>query len=90
MHQKKNKRVRLEKTCQEVFGSPSGKILLNHLLEYCWVFNRGIFTGDNETYFNLGRRDVGLYLLELLRFNGYSSAQSAITYTKRLEKEYED
>jgi hypothetical protein len=45
-----------------VTSIPQGRRLLWRLLSECGVF-RSSMTGDNYTYFNEGRRDVGVRLL---------------------------
>lgn len=47
---------------RRVMGSESGRRFINRLLSRCGVY-RSSFTGNSETFFREGARNVGLFLL---------------------------
>jgi hypothetical protein len=51
---------------RKVFSSPDGKVIFSDLMEQTMVFQT-TFTGNSNTYFNEGKRAIGLYLLKLKR-----------------------
>ena len=49
-------------------GTEEGRLVFKYLMEYCDVFNLTM-TGNSWTFFNEGKRDVGLHLLHLRELN---------------------
>lgn len=45
-----------------VMGVPQGRRVLFRILDRCGVY-RSSFTGNSQTYFNEGERNIGLYVL---------------------------
>lgn len=56
-----------------VLDTPAGARLLCHLVTFCGV-DESSFTGNSTTFFNEGKRAVGLYLKDLLGLRGLSGA----------------
>jgi len=54
---------RINRAYKAVFGTPEGKVVLDDLLSKgkLWVTT---FTGNSQTYFNEGKRDLALYILK--------------------------
>lgn len=50
---------------RELFKQPAARDLLWHVLSSCNVWG-GIFTGNSQTYFLEGKRQVGIELLQLM------------------------
>ena len=50
---------------RELLKTSYGKDVIWHILSFCNLYSDG-FTGDNATFYNEGRRAVGLQLLHLL------------------------
>ncbi len=48
---------------RKVLLSPEGRRLIWRLMSYARIFKPS-YTGNSETFFNEGRRDVGLLILE--------------------------
>ena len=64
-----NKRAELEhrqllNDVKETFGTPYGKRVFSHIMEKTHVFHT-TFTGNSQTFFREGERNIGLYLLGL-------------------------
>jgi hypothetical protein len=57
--------LRVEDAQRFVMGDPRGRYYLWTLLESCGIFHTS-FTGNSATFFNEGRRDVGLRLMAVL------------------------
>lgn len=50
---------------RRLFATADGRLVLDDLLYKCGLYRRS-FTGNAETYFREGQRDIGLYLLDRL------------------------
>ena len=46
-----------------VFGTPEGKVVLDDILSKGSLWST-TFTGNSQTYFNEGKRDLALYVLK--------------------------
>ncbi len=68
---KENKRARLvmSQIFKEVFSTKNGKVVFNELMEMCMVFQTTM-TGNSYTYFNEGRRSIGLEVM-MMREQGW-------------------
>lgn len=60
--QEEKRQKRREKALLHVMGTPQGREFIWGLLEDARIF-RSSFTGNSATFFNEGRRDFGLQLL---------------------------
>jgi len=56
---------RLKKDYKDVFQSAAGQRVLDDLLFRAQIFQT-TFTGNSKTYFNEGRRDLGLYIFKMV------------------------
>lgn len=62
-----NKRAaRREKQWSEdlraVLATPEGRRVLDRVMDRSKMMSREIFTGNSSTFYNLGQRDIGLWL----------------------------
>lgn len=48
-----------------VVDTEQGKEVMWHILSQCGIYDNA-YTGDNTTFFNLGRREIGLMLIGLM------------------------
>ena len=65
---KRREEVEYNKTCNDldlttVLSTANGRRFLWNLLAKCRVFH-SCYTGNNDTFYNEGRRDVGLEILD--------------------------
>ena len=51
---------------KKIMSLPEGKRFLWRMLSHCGVFRSSVEHSGSMTYFNEGRRDVGLYLINEL------------------------
>jgi len=51
-----------------ILGNPRGRRIMNALLDYCGVY-RSSYTGNSETFFREGSRNVGLKILSQIQTN---------------------
>jgi hypothetical protein len=56
------KELRMQQLYMNVFSSPEGKEVFRDILDFCMTFQTTM-TGNSWTYFNEGKRAVGLMLL---------------------------
>jgi hypothetical protein len=54
--------IRMNRMYQNVFGTPEGQEVFKDMMEFCMTFQQTM-TGNSWTYFNEGKRAVGLHLL---------------------------
>jgi len=69
LQEQKDNRLKDKKTLlayHNLKKDPNGRIVLWDILDFAGVF-RPTFTGNSRTYFNEGRRDMGLYILTMLQ-----------------------
>lgn len=59
----KHQALSLVRDYGSVFGTAEGKKVLWDILNNAGIF-AGMFTGNSQTFYNLGRRDIGLRVLE--------------------------
>lgn len=72
---------------RNVFGTPEGKEVFRDLMEFCMTFQRTM-TGNSWTYFNEGKRAVGLHIL-MRREQGWESMMQSFRneHEKKLKEE---
>lgn len=58
----RQERETCEKFRKVFLSTPEGKEVLGRLVDYSGILDQA-FTGNSSTYFNLGKQEVGLYLL---------------------------
>lgn len=64
-----------------------GRIVFKYILDYCDVFAMTM-TGTSWTFFNEGKRDVGLHLLSLREMQWFDEVNNRRNeYLNKLEKE---
>ena len=56
---------RLKKDYKDIFQSAAGHRVLDDLLSKAQIWET-TFTGNSKTYFNEGRRDLGLYIFKMV------------------------
>ncbi len=56
---------KLEADVNSVMGTPQGKDLIWEVLSLCGIYENQ-FTGNSSTFFNEGRRSVGIDLIQML------------------------
>lgn len=54
-----------EKALREILGNESGRWFLMRLLDFTKV-NQSCFTGNSHTFYNEGKREVGLEILRMI------------------------
>ena len=54
--------ISMSRKYRNVFSSPEGKEVFRDLMEFCMTF-KSTMSGNSWTYFNEGKRAVGLHLL---------------------------
>lgn len=59
----KRERKQINSDYATTFNSIHGRRVLNHLLGLCGIYSNS-FTGNSTTFFNEGKRDIGLRILE--------------------------
>lgn len=75
---------------RKVFNDPDGRKVFRDLMEICLTFATTM-TGNSWTYFNEGKRAIGLHILKMREF-GFEKELKLMqreTYLKELEKEEE-
>jgi hypothetical protein len=63
--EKKLKNESLLLSYKTLLNNPDGKRVLWDILSMCGVFQLS-FTGNSRTYFNEGKRQIGLYIMTML------------------------
>ena len=58
-----------------LFDTPDGRFVFKYLMDYCEVFQITM-TGNVWTYFNEGKRDVGLHLLKLREMEWFDEVEA--------------
>lgn len=66
--EKLEKQKQLTTAYQVVLNSPEGRIVLKDLLQLCMTFETTM-TGNSYTYFNEGKRSIGLHILNKIQSN---------------------
>lgn len=63
---KKYEQARLDEIddIKAVLNTPHGKRLLWRIMDHSKLLGMDLFTGDSRTYYNLGKRDEGLWLYQ--------------------------
>jgi hypothetical protein len=94
-YEAEKEKIRLEnwsKAILEQVGTPRGRKILCGILEQCGVYRRS-YTGNSETFFNEGKRDIGLWIVgEIQRVKPSAYTQMLMenfSEKKQLEKEKE-
>jgi hypothetical protein len=67
--EREHNRAVMARKFQKVFSTPNGKEVFNEIMEMCMVF-QSTMTGNSYTYYNEGRRSVGLDIL-MMREQGW-------------------
>ena len=62
-------RLVMARIFKKVLSTPDGKVVFNELMEMCMVF-RPTMTGNSYTYYNEGKRSVGLEIM-MMREQGW-------------------
>lgn len=79
---------RLRLAAQNLLNHPDGKLLLFRLIEMTGVFASS-FTGNSTTFFNEGRRSVGLDLYRLLMTADPLALQKLVEFRREELKQEE-
>lgn len=61
--EQKEKRAILYNAYKECFSTPHGRLVLDDILSKGMLWQT-TFTGNSQTYFNEGKRDLALYVLK--------------------------
>ena len=67
--EQKKQSLRLSAAYKRLFNTDDGRIVFRDLMDFCMTF-KSTMTGNSWTYFNEGKRAVGLHIL-LRREQGY-------------------
>jgi len=65
--EEKKRLILLTNAYRTVLNSPNGRLVFRDLVDYCMVFET-TNTGNSWTYFNEGKRAVGLHILNMREF----------------------
>ena len=57
---------KLKLIIKNIASDNDGILFLDHLLDKTEPFSRGILCDTKRDYYNKGKRDIGLYILDLL------------------------
>jgi hypothetical protein len=55
---------------KSVFNNKQGRKVLHHILSFCGIY-QSAFTGNSTTFFNEGKREVGLRLIDMVGVDTY-------------------
>jgi hypothetical protein len=58
---RKRRQVELD-DLKQVLNTPSGRRFITRLLDHTGLLASDMFTGNSTTFYNLGKRDVGLWV----------------------------
>ena len=71
IHRKqRTKEQNLNLAIKSVFGNKQGRQVLYHILSLCEIYHSA-FTGNSTTFFNEGKREIGLRLIDLVGIDTY-------------------
>lgn len=71
---------------KDTFSSAHGRRVYRWLLGQCMVFET-TFTGNSKTFYNEGRRSVGLNLLEMNDLSNVEGAEQLIKEEREVDNE---
>lgn len=63
MTEEQQKEKQLGNDYRAVMNTPEGQRLLRHIVGHCGIYNQS-FTGNSETFFREGKRNIGLKILK--------------------------
>ncbi|MGB0750568.1 MAG: hypothetical protein ACPGQI_01370 [Gammaproteobacteria bacterium] len=78
--QKKRRQIELE-DFRSVLETPAGRRFISRLLDQTGLLAADMFTGNSTTFYNLGKRDTGLWI-----YNEIMSAAPAMMIRMMSEK----
>lgn len=78
--QKKRRQIELE-DFRSVLETPAGRRFISRLLDQTGLLATDMFTGNSTTFYNLGKRDTGLWI-----YNEIMSAAPAMMIRMMSEK----